>query len=121
MVRFTHLEEAYRNAAWVRVDGDETGRKIVSDLQTKFPDWDQTHFACFEAQNFENYYPETFSGEIQTALKLQGQQKREAKQALLEQVRAWLDEDEERGKHALAVSASEVIEHLRLIETELLD
>jgi hypothetical protein len=121
LVRFTHLEEAYRDAAWVVIDGDEDGRKIVADLQGKFPDWTESRFGCFDAANFEAYYPAEFSDQVANALQAKGREKREAKRVLLDKVRAWLDEDEVRGRETLEKSAGSVIERLRHIEAELLE
>jgi len=120
LVRFTHLEEAYRDAAWVLIDGDDPGRQIVSELRRRFPDWTESHFDTFSAANFEAYYPADFSGDVSAALGLKGKEKRQAKRQLLERVRAWLDEDEARGREALAASAAPVIERLRQIEKEIL-
>ena len=119
-MRFTHLEEAYRDAAWVLIDGDDPGRQIVSELRRRFPDWTESHFDTFSAANFEAYYPADFSGDVSAALGLKGKEKRQAKRQLLERVRAWLDEDEARGREALAASAAPVIERLRQIEKEIL-
>jgi hypothetical protein len=119
LVRFTHLEDAYRDAAWVLVDGDEDGRGIVADLRSKFPDWSENRFDCFDAPNFETYYPAEFSDKVSSALRLRGREKRESKRVLLEEVRAWLDEDETRGRTALGASASSVIERLQQIEVQL--
>lgn len=120
LVRFTHLEEAYRDAAWVLIDGDAEGERIVTSLRERFPTWTESHFDCLDAKNFERYYPAVFSEKVEDALAQSGQAKREAKRVLLDEVRAWLDEDDARGKEALKGSAAPVIEHLLQIETELL-
>jgi hypothetical protein len=86
--RFTHLEEAYRDAAWVLIDGDDEGKRIVADLRKKFPDWSEGRFDCLDAPNFELYYPAEFSEKAAAALQEKGQAKREAKRLLLEEVRA---------------------------------
>jgi hypothetical protein len=122
LVRFTHLEEAYRNAAWVWVDGDPQGAKIIKQLQDRYKaTWNPDHFCCFGNAQFEKYYPEEFDEQIALALAHTDKQaRREAKRYLLEKVRAWLDEDEQRGKEALAKSATEVIDNLRSIEAQLI-
>lgn len=48
------------------------------------------------------------------------QGRRDAKRNLLNEVRAWLDADSERGKTALPTSAKEIIDDLQRIETQLL-
>lgn len=121
LVRFTHLEEAYRDSAWIRVDGDEQGKEIVARLQERYKGWKPDHFGVYTSAQFETYYPKEFSGQAVTALAITDKQaKREAKKALLDDVRAWLDADEARGRAALEKSAAEIIADLQAIEAELL-
>ena len=120
LTRFSHLEQAYKDAAWVRVDGDPSGQSVVEKLQKKFPTWAFGRFACFQHSQFEHYYPEVFSQEIDRTLAIEDkQQRRAAKRQLLENVRHWLDEDHTRGKAALEQSAREIILDLQKIESEL--
>jgi len=120
LVRFTHLEEAYRDAAWVRVDGDAHGEEIVGRLRGRYPSWTPDRFATFSEPQFERYYPEEFAGKVEAALTAGDKRaRRAAKKALLDEVRAWLDEDPQRGQTALERSAAPVIEELRKIETDL--
>lgn len=121
LVRFTHLEEAYRNAAWVRVDGDENGSKIVEKLQKDYSTWNPDNFGTYKSAQFENYYPEIFKDRVDQVLGIKNkQEKRDAKKQLLDDVRVWLDEDKARGKEALKLSAKEIIEDLRIIEKQLI-
>jgi len=118
---FTHLEEAYRDAAWVRADGDDIGKKTIAELKVKFPSWLSDRFATYTHDNFEKYYPENFSDEVTQVLGIvDKQKKREAKRLLLNKVLEWLDEDEERGKVALCESANEIITDLKRIESQLI-
>lgn len=119
LVRFTHLEDAYRDSAWVLVDGDGTGQSIVERLRERYPSWTSDRFQCLGEEQFERYYPSVFDEKVNEALNLSGQEKRKAKKALLEEVRAWLDEDINRSKAALEESAREVIDHLLRIEDQL--
>jgi hypothetical protein len=120
LVRFAHLEEAYRDAAWVRVDGDGRGSEIITKLKTRYSSWKPDRFGCFSKAQFEHYYPDEFADQIKNALAFDNRQdRREAKLRLLGEVRAWLDEDEQRGRDALAKSAIDVITDLRLIESQL--
>lgn len=120
LVRFTHLEEAYRDAAWVRIDGDSVGSKIIARLQSSYPSWKSDRFGKFSKPQFEEYYPAKFAGKTKEALAHTDKQvRREAKRKLLDSVRAWLDEDEKRGRMALEQSAAEVITDLKLIESQL--
>jgi len=122
LVRFTHLEQAYTNAAWVRVDGDTTGKIIVEKLRNSYLSWESDRFANFSSEQFEHYYPSEFSDKIAAALAVRDKQsRRDAKRTLLNEVRAWLDADTERGKAALLTSAKEIIDDLQRIETQLLD
>lgn len=120
LILFTHLEEAYRDCAWVLVDGDADGRGIVERLRSRYSGWSSDRFEYFDQDQFENYYPAPFSDRAAAALALSGQEKRNAKKALLEDLRKWLDEDEDRGRAELEGSAAPVIEHLRRIESQLL-
>jgi hypothetical protein len=121
LVRFTHLEDAYKDAVWVRVDGDEIGKDTCKKLQDRYKTWKPDRFDCFEHGQFEKFYPEEFQVEADTTLAIQDKQaKRIAKNNLLSKVRSWLDEDEQRGRKALEQSAKNVISHLQKIETQLL-
>lgn len=120
LVRFTHLEEAYKNKAWILVDGDASGKEIVEKLLTRYKSWDSGRFQCFSNAQFEHYYPESFADKVKATLEIVDKKARkESKLQLLNDVRAWLDEDKQRGKAALQVSAKEVIMHLKNIEKTL--
>lgn len=120
LVLFTHLEEAYRDAAWVRVDGDRSGLAVIDRLKDRYSSWQPDRFGCFSKEQFEHYYPAEFTEEISLALAHTDiQTRREAKQKLLNVVRKWLDENEQRARKALELSAAEVIAELRLIESQL--
>jgi hypothetical protein len=120
LVRFTHLEEAYRDAAWVRVDGDVNGSGIITRLQDRYPSWKKDRFGCYSKAQFEQYYPVEFAELTKEVFaEVDKQVRRELKRQLLDKVRAWLDEDEQRGRKALEQSAADVIFDLRLIERQL--
>ncbi|MDF6772136.1 hypothetical protein NLQ92_24790, partial [Escherichia coli] len=68
-------------------------------------------------EQFEHYYPAHFAEKVDQVLAVRDRQaKRVAKRELLDEVRHWLDDDEERGRTALAASAKDVIEELQRIE-----
>lgn len=118
---FMHLEPMYTGKAWVIVDGDEPGRKLINDLKGKYRSWDEKHFRCFTEPSFENYYPAEFSDRVRKVLEnTNKEQKRREKKELLDQVIAWLDEDEVRARKALDQSAREVIELLGEIQTNII-
>ena len=120
LVRFTHLEEAYRDAAWVLVDGDSDGQKIVKRLRRTYKNWAADRFETLDQKQFECYYPETFHEKVRNALDTPDKQaRRQAKNDLLVEVRGWLDENEQRGREALEKSATSVIDHLQRIERQL--
>lgn len=120
LMRFTHLEPLYSNAAWVRVDADDSGKAVVDKLRNSYTTWDADHFGCFSKEQFEHYYPAHFAEKVDEVLAIRERQpKRVAKRELLEEVRLWLDEDEDRGRTALAASAKDVIDELQRIEAQL--
>ena len=120
LVRFTHLERAYTNAAWVRVDGDVAGKKLIETLKERFSTWDPDRFACFQNSQFEHYYPYEFKDRIKNTLAISDKQLlRSSKHELLDDVRSWLDADQVRGTKALQISAHEIIQDLKKIATQL--
>jgi AAA domain, putative AbiEii toxin, Type IV TA system len=120
LVRFTHLEEAYRNRAWILIDGDPEGRAIVERLRKAYSKWSPDRFDIFDQAQFERYYPSEFAAEAAEVLAITSKDvRREEKRKLLDRVRAWLDADEKRGQAALQRSASAVIDHLKRIESQL--
>jgi hypothetical protein len=120
LVRFTHLEEAYRNRAWILIDGDFEGKAIVERLRKTYSKWAPDRFDIFDQAHFERYYPSEFATEVAEVLAITSKDvRREEKRKLLDRVRAWLDADEKRGQAALQRSASAVIDHLKRIESQL--
>ena len=120
LVRFTHLESAYRDATWVRVDGDDAGKLAIAKLTESFPSWERGRFDTFTQPNFENYYPAVFKERILEVLAIQERQaKRASKKELLDAVLQWIKEDLDRAKTALEHSAADVIFQLRGIATHL--
>lgn len=121
MMLFVHLQPAYADRAWVRVDGDEPGKLIVDSLRTKFPSWNPNRFNIFSETTFEYYYPAVFRDRADEVLQISNKNdRREAKRKLLKDVIDWLNADPERGKTALAESAESVIQDLQQIEAEFL-
>lgn len=119
LVRFTHLEPAYRNRAWVLVDGDEVGCRVVDSLRARYkpPLWDADRFQAFPASSFEAFYPACFDSKVKHVLSLSdGAGRRQAKKDLLDEVRSWLDGDPSTGRSELEKSAAPVIAILREIE-----
>lgn len=121
MIRFTHLEEAYKDVVWVRVDGDASGKTVVDELREKYKSWQPEKFSTFSKPQFEDYYPEVFSKKAAEVLGISDKRvRREEKRKLLLDVVNWLDQDVDRAKTALEKSAREVIDQLQRIEKELI-
>jgi predicted ATP-dependent endonuclease of OLD family len=118
LVLFTHLEERYRNRAWVLIDGDDTGQRIVDEIRRTYErTWDPGQFKALQQGQFEHYYPQRFSAQADAVLDtLDARQQRELKKELLEEVLAWIDTDPDGAKQEFADSAAEVISILREIE-----
>jgi hypothetical protein len=120
LMLFAHLEPVYRDAAWVRVDGDEAGTKVIARLTEKYPSAQPDRFAPFSEPQFERFYPPCFSAKVAEALAQHDQKaQRLAKRELLHEVRRWLDADKARGRAALSESAATVIADLKQIERQL--
>lgn len=120
MVLFSHREPFYRNRAWVIVDGDEAGRKVVNNLRRDFSGWPQDHFRYWTQSDFELYYPSRFTERVKEVLAIRNKsERRRQKNVLLDEVISWIDDDQEEAKRAFATSAADVIEGLKEIEAEL--
>lgn len=119
MFLFAHLEHVYQNRAWVIVDGDASGRKVVADLRASFSAWPADRFAHWERESFELYYPQRFKEQVDAALREADRRKRkEAKARLLLELLAWIEKDETQAKAEFEASAAEVIDKLRHIEQQ---
>ena len=120
LMLFTHLQPAYSGRMWVFLDGDEVGQVTAEKLRAKFKSVASDHIGVFSQPQFELYYPKIFHEECRRTLSIDDkQQKRTAKRELLNHVMAWLDQDVERGKLALAESAAPVIQILQAIDVKL--
>ena len=116
---FSHLEPQYRGKAWVVVDGDDEGRKVVAGLQAKYTNWPTDHFATWNQPDFEHYYPPQFAAQVDEALAKRHQEKRVAKKKLLDEVKAWCTANPDEARASFASSAAEVIQKLREIDQAL--
>jgi len=113
----------YKNHAWVMVDGDPSGQKIINDLKQKYMPggWTEDKFINFSKENFEEYYPERFSEKAQAVLAVKDkQEKRAAKKTLFDEVLAWINSGQQQAKSEFEESAAEVIAILKAIEEDLL-
>jgi hypothetical protein len=120
LFRFTHLEERYRNCAWVVTDGDVQGKELIEDLRARYcPPWYEDRFRRWSSENFEEYYPARFDEPVSAALALSGRAKRDAKRELLHEVLAWCEQEPELARGEFEASAEEVAAFLREVEAVL--
>ena len=83
--------------------------------------WHKNQFLQFKEHDFEKYYPEQFQEQVEEILNISDKREKwNKKKALLEEVEAWLKDDEGRGKIALQGSAREVIVTLQIIREKLI-
>ncbi|HCK84857.1 MAG TPA: hypothetical protein DHW63_10180 [Hyphomonadaceae bacterium] len=122
LVTFVHLEPAYRGRLWVRADAGPDGTEQVEKLRKRF-DWlTEDRCAMFPAEDFERYYPSTFSSKVAAALATpEKQARRAAKKALLAEVCDWTIANEEQALEEWEIAAAEPIALLRAIESELIE
>ena len=119
---FLHLQENYKNKAWVVVDGGEMEQEIIDRLKSAYTKsgWDEEHFLQLSEHDFEVYYPEFFQESVSDILKIQDKKKkRAAKKDLLIELIDWCNEDPDRGRSAFQESAGEIIDLLRNIASKL--
>lgn len=118
---FIHLTDAYKNRAWVVVDQGNEEAEVIKKLQEEYKrSWGSDHFRQFTKHNFEEYYPDQFADKIAAAVKTSDkQERRAAKERLLAEVEAWIEENDDIAKAAFEQSAAEVIAILQEIATEL--
>jgi hypothetical protein len=121
---FIHLDPIYRDSAWVVIDGGVEEEAIIDKLKVKFSSWDSSHFKQFSKHDFESYYPNEFSQDLQakidTISKIDNKkEKMKQKKAILDDVLIWIKENEEVAKNAFENSASEVIGILKEIDSRL--
>lgn len=117
---FIHTTEAYSEKAWVYADGDAAGVAAVDKLKSKFPSWHNDHFQTFSKANFEEYYPEPWKQRAAEVIRMpHGNDKQREKGKLVNEIMAWVAEDESTAKSAFEESASEVIGILQSIQEKL--
>lgn len=116
---FLHMQQSYVNKAWVIADGGKNEEDIITRIRNTYKPsgWSDENFINLHEHDFEKYYPDEFSDEIDEITNIQdNNQKRNKKSDLLKKVVLWSQEDIDRAKLAFEKSASEVIEILRTIE-----
>ncbi len=117
---FLHLQPAYKDRAWVVVDGHKEGQAVIERLRGTYSNWDPQHFRYLTRDNFEEYYPRCFKDRIRTVLDPpHGLDKQKAKNELRVDVERWLDGNGQEATQALKESARDVIHILEEIATAL--
>ncbi|TAN35645.1 MAG: hypothetical protein EPN23_10750 [Verrucomicrobia bacterium] len=119
---FLHLEPAYKNKAWVLVDGGDAEKTIVDQLAEFYgrTGWNRRQFKQLANHNFEDYYPVRFADRVAQVKALADKKaKREAKRALLEEVEGAIGKNEDTLRAEFESSAAEVVAVLREIEESL--
>lgn len=118
---YAHLEEVYKERAWVIVDGDASGEAVVERLRQQFGGtWPSEHFRTLSQPHFEHYYPERFQTRVRDVLALpHGASRQTGKERLLYEVIDWIGNDESEAKAEFFQSASDVISVLKQIASTL--
>jgi hypothetical protein len=120
IVLFAHLQQPYRDLAWVLVDGDAAGTEVINKLVKDYKDWPPSRFKCFSKPQFEDYYPPRFHPMVQEIRDTRDKDaQREKKEALLKEVFAWIERDPQCARQEFEKSAADVIEILREIQGEI--
>ncbi len=119
---FIHLEEIYKNKAWVLVDGGENETEIIRGMQEMYSQrgWDKENFLQFTEHDFEKYYPDSFQEQVNEILAITNKkQKMERKRQLVEVVKQWIIDFPDEAKLEFAISAKEVIDILKTINNRI--
>lgn len=120
---FTFLHSAgdvYGEKVWVVADGDDAGNSVIIKMKSDFKSWKSNHFLNWEHSNFEQYYPDQFKVQVETALSAKDKRtKRELKAQLLKDVLTWSRENPQDSRNEFQKSAKEVLNFLKKIESRL--
>lgn len=121
---FLHLEPIYRNRVWVLLDFGDRESAIITKMKERYEGagWSPNNFRQLGRHDFEDYYPDEFSDEVQAIRDLDkkdAQTIRNEKAKLIEKVKSWCRENREEAVAGFVVSAAEVIAFLKEIEIEM--
>lgn len=119
---FLHLEPTYKNKVWVLIDGGENEKNIIETMKAKYvkSGWNETNFDQFSEHDFEKYYPEEFQERVSVILNIRDpQEKRKQKKELLNEVKEWINDNEDEAKSKFKESAKDVIEKLKSIAKQI--
>jgi hypothetical protein len=119
---YLHLEPKYKNKVWVIIDDGDHEKEIIDKLKLSYmrSGWNEENFSQFTEHDFESYYPEVFQEKVATVLAMTNKKaKRKAKKELLDEVKAWIVDNEDLAKEAFEISAKPVIAKLKEIEKKI--
>ncbi len=115
---YLHLQQIYKNKAWVIVDGGEQEKVVIDKLKEtyKASGWDEDSFLQWSEHDFEKYYPSEFQVRVASILEIQDKKlKRQEKKALLEDVVNWVQADVDHAKSLFQQSAADCVALLKKI------
>lgn len=118
---FVNLQgAAYRDRAWVLVDGDEAGQAAIQQLRAKFATWPADHFRSLARRDIELYFPPPFTEKVASVLaEPNSDRRRHLKKQLVVEVVDWCDSNPDEARKRFEETAAELIEFLREIESKL--
>lgn len=116
---FAHLEKSYKNRAWVLVDRDSAGKKMIETFQEMYcknNNWNPDNFSTITRDNLERYYPDQFKERVESILKIEDRgQRQEKKKKLFLDVEEWIKSNEDAAKEHFKNEASDIIDFLNKI------
>lgn len=119
---YLHLEPKYKNKVWVIIDDGDDEKEIIDKLKLSYTrsGWNEENFSQFTEHDFESYYPEVFQEKVAIVLAMTNKKaKRKAKKELLDEVKAWIVDNEKLAKKEFKLSAKSVIDKLKEIEKKI--
>lgn len=116
---YIHTNPIYFQKAWVIVDGDNAGQKVIQGLKDTFK-WPDGHFINLKENDFEHYYPDEFKNRfIVIDQEKDKQTRRSLKKELTQDLLKWISENSDEAKIQFSKSAKEVLDILGNINLEL--
>ena len=121
---FLNMQQTYKNRVWVYIDAGNKEEGIIEEFKDMYTKsgWEESCFNQFSEHDFEKYYPAIFQEKVDVILNIkQKRDKRQAKKDLLNEVKAWIQKNEDEAKAAFEQSASEIIQVLKSIAQNIQD
>lgn len=116
-----HLQPLYKNKVFVIIDKGEEEDKIIEKLKKNYSNsWQSSTFSQLTKSDFEKYYPARFKEKVNEVLGIDNKDKKRAqKKKLFMEVKRWTEKYNEIAKSEFKESASEIIDKLIWIKSEL--